>query len=49
MEDEQYVSPYKIKKRFDITSNTLKTWGEQGDIKFIRIIVKFNNFRIVIM
>lgn len=35
--NQQYISPYKIRKKFDITSNTLKTWGESAKIRFIRI------------
>jgi len=37
MEKEEYISPYKIKKKYDITSNTLRTWAEQNKIKYIRI------------
>jgi putative resolvase len=37
MENEQYISPFNIKKRFDVSSNTLRTWAEKGDIRFIRI------------
>jgi len=35
--NEQYISPYKIKKRFDVSSNTLRTWAEKGIISCIRI------------
>ncbi len=35
--NEQYISPYKIKKRFDVSSNTLRTWSEKGIISCIRI------------
>lgn len=37
MNDGVFISPYKIKKRFDITSNTLRTWAEKGEIRHIRI------------
>lgn len=35
--DDKFTSPCKIKKKYDITSNTLRTWGESGKIRFIRI------------
>jgi predicted site-specific integrase-resolvase len=37
MNESEYVSPFKIRKRFDITSNTLRSWAEAGKIGFIRI------------
>ncbi len=35
--NEQYISPFKIKKKFDITSNTLRTWADNNKIRHIRI------------
>jgi len=35
--NEQFISPYKIKKKYDITSNTLRTWAENDKIRYIRI------------
>lgn len=37
MNNEKYISPYKITRQFDITSNTLKTWAENGKLRFIRV------------
>jgi hypothetical protein len=34
--NEQFISPSKITKKYDITSNTLRTWATEGRIKFIR-------------
>ncbi len=33
---EEYISPSKITKMFDITSNTLRVWSEQGKISCLR-------------
>ena len=35
--DDKFISPFKVRKKFDITSNTLRTWGEEGKIRFIRV------------
>jgi putative resolvase len=35
-ENQQYVSPYKIHNKYDITSNTLRNWAISGKIRFIR-------------
>lgn len=35
--DEKYISPFKIRKKFDVTSNTLRTWANQEKIRFIRV------------
>lgn len=35
--DEKYISPFKIKKKFDITSNTLRSWANEGKIRCIRV------------
>jgi predicted site-specific integrase-resolvase len=37
MNDDKFISPYKIKKKFDITSNTLRSWAEKDQIGHIRI------------
>lgn len=37
MNDDQFISPCKIKKKFDVTSNTLRTWAEKDQIRYIRI------------
>jgi putative resolvase len=36
MNNDVYISPQKITKQFDITSNTLRRWAEKGDIRYIR-------------
>lgn len=36
MNDEQYISPAKIKRQFDITSCSLRRWAEQGKIRCLR-------------
>jgi len=36
MNYEQYISPYKIKKQYDISSNTLRQWSEKGLIVPLR-------------
>lgn len=35
-ETNLFLSAFKIKKKFDITSNTLKVWAQQNLIRFIR-------------
>lgn len=35
-QDEKYISPNKITKKYDITSGTLRRWAESGKIRFIR-------------
>jgi predicted site-specific integrase-resolvase len=37
MNDEQYISPYKVREKYDVTSNTLRTWAEEGKIRYTRI------------
>ena len=37
MDNATYISPYKIKKKFDISSNTLRVWAEKGKIRCIRV------------
>ena len=37
VDNDQFISPYKIKKKFDVTSNTLRTWAEKDQIRYIRI------------
>lgn len=37
MNDDQFISPCKIKKKFDVTSNTLRLWAEKDEIRYIRI------------
>lgn len=37
MNDDKFISPCKIKKKFDVTSNTLRTWAEKDQIRHIRI------------
>lgn len=37
MNDDQFISPCKIKKKFDVTSNTLRSWAEKDQIRYIRI------------
>lgn len=36
MEKDVYISANKITKQFDVTSNTLRRWAEQGKIRFLR-------------
>ena len=36
MNEKEYLSPSKITKHFDVKSNTLRTWAEEGKIRFIR-------------
>jgi len=36
MDNDNYISPIRIKKQFDITSGTLRQWAEDGKIKCIR-------------
>lgn len=36
MDTENYISPSKITKQFDITSGTLRRWAEAGKIRFLR-------------
>ena len=36
MNDTNYINPAQIKKQFSITSNTLRTWTNQGKIRCIR-------------
>ena len=36
MDNNNYISPNKITKQFDITSGTLRRWAEAGRIKYIR-------------
>jgi putative resolvase len=36
MDLDNYISPSKLTKQFDITSGTLRLWAEQGKIKFLR-------------
>ena len=36
MDNDNYISPIRIKKQFDITSGTLRQWSEDGKIKCIR-------------
>ena len=35
-QNEKYISPSKITKKYDITSGTLRRWAESGKIRFIR-------------
>jgi predicted site-specific integrase-resolvase len=37
MDNENYISAHKIKKKFDISSNSLRLWAESGKIRFLRI------------
>ena len=36
MNSDNYISPSKITKQFDITSGTLRNWAEQGKIRYLR-------------
>jgi len=36
MDKDVYISANKITKQFDITSNTLRKWAEDGKIRFLR-------------
>jgi predicted site-specific integrase-resolvase len=36
MDTENYISPSKITKQYDITSGTLRRWSEAGKIKCLR-------------
>lgn len=36
MDNENYISPNKITKQYDITSGTLRRWAEAGKIKCLR-------------
>ena len=36
MENENYISPNKITKQYDITSGTLRRWAEEGKIRCLR-------------
>lgn len=36
MDNENYISPSKITKQFDITSGTLRRWSEEGKIRCLR-------------
>lgn len=36
MESENYISPNKITKQYDITSGTLRRWAEEGKIRCLR-------------
>jgi putative resolvase len=36
MNNELYISPSKITKKFDITSGTLRRWAEEGKIRCLR-------------
>jgi Predicted site-specific integrase-resolvase len=36
MDTENYISPSKITKQYDITSGTLRRWSEAGKIRCIR-------------
>jgi predicted site-specific integrase-resolvase len=36
-DDDKFISPCNIKKKFDVTSNTLRTWAEKDQIRHIRI------------
>lgn len=38
MNDELYISPQKLTKKFDITSGTLRRWGDAGKIRTLRPI-----------
>lgn len=37
MDNDRYISPIKIKEKYDISSNTLRLWAETGKIKYIRV------------
>jgi predicted site-specific integrase-resolvase len=34
---DRYISPFKVRQKFDITSNTLRLWAEAGKIRCLRI------------
>lgn len=36
MNDELYISPAKLTKKFDVTSSTLRRWGDAGKIRTLR-------------
>ena len=36
MDNENYISPSKITKQYDITSGTLRRWSEAGKIRCLR-------------
>ena len=36
MDTENYISPSKITKQYDITSGTLRRWSEAGKIRCLR-------------
>jgi DNA-binding transcriptional MerR regulator len=36
MDNENYISPNKITKQYDITSGTLRRWSEAGKIRCLR-------------
>ena len=36
MDNENYISPNKITKQYDITSGTLRRWAENGKIRCLR-------------
>lgn len=36
MDNELYISPVKLVKKFDITSGTLRRWAEEGKIRCLR-------------
>ena len=36
MDTENYISPCKITKQYDITSGTLRRWSEAGKIRCLR-------------
>ena len=36
MNDDNYVSPHRISKQFNIISGTLRMWAEEGKIKYLR-------------
>jgi putative resolvase len=36
MNNDNYISPHKLTKQFNVTSGTLRRWAEQGKIKYLR-------------
>jgi excisionase family DNA binding protein len=36
MENDRYLSPKTITRKYNITSSTLRNWAEQGKIRFVR-------------
>jgi DNA-binding transcriptional MerR regulator len=36
MDNENYISPNKVTKQYDITSGTLRRWSEAGKIRCLR-------------